>query len=212
MLPAVSRSKDSRQFGSTASVNAVMRSASGGNRHLRRLRCRLRHDGLLLRREPLLQRVELMLGPPPAASPTWRWICCSDKPSSSKPISVSASHGTAANCFIPASACAARDKCIGDRHFVSIDAHSAGTCFSRFKIAKARIMERRNAGAQSSVAPSAAATNDSRDATYDSALVGSPYPSHQDQTADLRLPGEHLRDLLQHVDMRLRARGLEMLH
>src|SRR5690606_39795607 len=54
-----------------------------------------------------------------------RSICCSDNPSSSNPTSVSASHGTVASCFAPASAWAARDRCIGDRHFGRSEEHTS---------------------------------------------------------------------------------------
>src|SRR5690606_3564356 len=61
-----------------------------------------------------------------------RLIVCSSSPSSSRPTSVSASHGTAASCFCPASAAAERDTYCGLRHFASIDAHSVGILSSPF--------------------------------------------------------------------------------
>ena len=54
----------------------------------------------------------------------------------------------------------------------SMDCQSAGIVDSPFCIANARAKERRNAGPQSSVAPSASAIRSSRDAMYESADVG----------------------------------------
>src|SRR5690606_41793767 len=93
---------------------------------------------------------------------------------SSRPTSVSASHGIADTCVIPASARAARDTYLRSRHRGAIVAHFGGISPAGIPlaIASARTPARRRYGDQSSVAPSASAISSYWLASYASALVG----------------------------------------
>src|SRR5690606_41004270 len=68
------------------------------------------------------------------------------------PTSVSASHGIADSCFIPASACAARDRYRGSRQRGAIVAHPGGisSAGTPLAIASARTTARRRYGDQRS--------------------------------------------------------------